>query len=581
MTSHSNLRDLARMTPFRGVDRRQVGVEIAHNRRIPHLATDSGRAASRHSDVSAAKIGGIVALFALLAVVHTWPLASAPARLSRHDNADAMLNQWILSWVAHQGLRDPLHLVDANIFHPEPRTLAYSEYLIVPSALGAPVLWLGGSPTLEYNLLVLLGLTLTGLAGCLLVYRWTGDLAAGVIGGVVIAFNAHTLTRLPQLQALHVEFLPIALLAFDELISEDSSRSCLFCLAASVALTGLTSYYSLVITVVALSAGWLVRLDAWRRGRAGRTAARVGMAAAMALVVLGPALIPYARLGQVRSLDEIALYSASARDYLATPARVHFGSWSARFFGGTTALFPGVTALALSAIALASGVAVRNRRARMALAFALAGVALSFGPALPGHAWLYQILLPLRGIRNVARFGYLATVAAAILAGFGLASLRQRLPRRAWMPVMLTLFVCANLDAFSAPLEYVAPEQVSPIHARLRSTNAIVAEFPFYPPERVFRHAPYMLHSVEHWRPMLNGYSGVTPESFVEHARALEHFPDARSISALRAAGVTHVFVHDRALRDWTDNETADAVKKSEALSLVAEEGDVALYHIR
>jgi hypothetical protein len=80
---------------------------------------------------------------------------------------------------------------------------------------------------------------------------------------------------------------------------------------------------------------------------------------------------------------------------------------------------------------------------------------------------------------------------------------------------------------------------------------------------------------------MLNGYSGVTPESFVEHARTLEHFPDARSISALRAAGVTHVFVHDRALRDWTDNETADAVKKSEALSLVAEEGDVALYHIR
>src|SRR5262245_44177762 len=417
-----------------------MSAEIAHNRRIRHLDTDPGSAASPQSDFSAATLAGTVALFALLAVIHTWPLASAPARLSRHDNADAMLNQWILSWVSHQAVRDPLHLVDANIFHPEPRTLAYSEYLIVPSALGAPVLWLGGSPTLEYNLLVLLGLTLTGLAGCVLLQRWTGDLAAGVVGGVVIAFNAHTLTRLPQLQALHVEFLPIALLAFDEVISEDSPRSCLFCLAASVALTGLTSYYSLVITLVALTAGWLVRLDAWRRSRAWFTTSRVAMAAAMALVVLGPALLPYARLGQVRSLDEIALYSASARDYLATPARVHFSSWSARFFGGTTALFPGVTAVALSIVALASGVVVRDRRARMAVAFGIAGVALSFGPALPGHAWLYQVLLPLQGIRNVARFGYLATVAVAILAGFGLASLRQRLPRRAWMPVVVTVF---------------------------------------------------------------------------------------------------------------------------------------------
>jgi len=556
-------------------------VEIAHNRRIRHSDTDPGRAASRQSDLSTATLAGIVVLFALLAVIHTWPLASALARLSRHDNADAMLNQWILSWDAHQGVRDPLHLVDANIFYPEPRTLAYSEYLVVPSALGAPILWLGGSPTLEYNLLILLGLTLTGLAGCVLLHRWTGDLAAGVIGGVVIAFNAHTLTRLPQLQALHVEFLPIALLAFDEVISEDGSRSCLLCLAASVALTGLTSYYSLVITLVALAAAWLVRLDTWRGGRAWPTTSRVAAAAAMALVVLGPALIPYARLGQVRSMEEIALYSASARDYLATPARVHFGSWSARFFGGTTALFPGATAVALSLVALASGIGIRDRRARMAVAFGIAGVALSLGPALPGHAWLYQVLLPLQGIRNVARFGYLATVAAGILAGFGLTSLRRRLPTGAWMPVMIAVFFCANLDAFSAPLEYVAPEPVAPIHARLRGTNAIVAEFPFYPPERVFRHAPYMLHSIEHWRPMLNGYSGITPESFVQRARQLEHFPDARSISALRAAGVTHVFVHDRALRDWTDNETADAVKKVEALSLVAEEGDVALYQVR
>jgi hypothetical protein len=218
----------------------------------------------------------------------------------------------------------------------------------------------------------------------------------------------------------------------------------------------------------------------------------------------------------------------------------------------------------------------------MAVALGVAGIALSFGPALPGQALLYRILLPLQGIRNVARFGYLATVAAAILAGFGVARIRARRAQANWMPLaVVAVFCCANLDALSIPIGYVDPEPVAAIHARLRNSDAIVAEFPFYPAERVFRHAPYMLHSLAHWRPMLNGYSGVTPDSFLQHARDLEHFPDARSIDALRALRVTHIFVHDRALRDWTDNETADAVRRAPGLQLIAEEADVALYQVR
>ena len=56
---------------------------------------------------------------------------------------------------------------------------------------------------------------------------------------------------------------------------------------------------------------------------------------------------------------------------------------------------------------------------------------------------------------------------------------------------------------------------------------------------------------MQHWRPMLNGYSGLAPASYVEHSRELAGFPHAAAIDALRRIGVTHVFVHDRALRDW------------------------------
>src|SRR5918911_784338 len=82
----------------------------------------------------------------LLAVVHTWPLATAPHRLARHDNADVMLNEWIVAWVQHQLPRNPLHLFEANIFFPAHDTLAFSEPLIVPALIGAPARMLGSSP---------------------------------------------------------------------------------------------------------------------------------------------------------------------------------------------------------------------------------------------------------------------------------------------------------------------------------------------------------------------------------------------------------------------------------------------------
>jgi hypothetical protein len=80
---------------------------------------------------------------------------------------------------------------------------------------------------------------------------------------------------------------------------------------------------------------------------------------------------------------------------------------------------------------------------------------------------------------------------------------------------------------------------------------------------------------------MINGYSGLMPESYEAHARALAHFPAPEAIDALRRMGVTHVWVHDRLLRDWTDNETADAVPHAPGLQFVAEDGDLRLYAVR
>jgi hypothetical protein len=521
------------------------------------------------------------AILVLLAVVHTWPLATDPAHLSRNDNADAVLNEWTIAWVAHEAPRDPVHLFDANIFYPEPNALAYSEHLFVQAMMGAPLLWAGASPVLAYNVLLLAGLALTGWSMAFVVSRWTGDWTAGLVSGVLVAFNAHTLTRLPHLQAMHVEFLPLALLLLDRLL-EAPRLSVALALSLWFALQGLTSYYLLVFTAVALTVGALVRPEDWCRRNSLKTIVLLVVAALVASLIVLPFLLPYWRLGMVRTLDEVRYYSATLRNYLSSPAHVHYRTWSVRWFGGSAALFPGLSGLALTLVAVVSGVSFSDRRARMALAFGIAGFALSFGPALPGYAFLYDWIPPLQGIRNAARFGYLSIVAVAVLAGYGLAYLRRRWAGAAWLPVATaTAVLLANVDAFVAPVGYVRAEPIPSLYRRIGKTpHSVVVEFPFYPPDRTFFNAPYMLNATAHWRPILNGYSGLVPDSYVAHYQAFRGFPDERAIAALRNAGVTDIVVHEAELRARNSDEAASAVRASKDLQLIESDGGVSLYRL-
>jgi hypothetical protein len=517
-----------------------------------------------------------LALFVGLAILNTWPLATDPAHLSRNDNADTVLNEWAIAWVAHQAIHAPLALFHGNIFHPERYTLAYSEPLIVQGVMAAPLFWLGASPVLAYNLVLIAGFALTAWTTSLVVARWTGDWVAGVTSGIVVGFNAHTLTRVPHLQAQHAEFLPLALFALDALLREPRLRHALQ-LAGWFALQALTSIHFLVFTALSLTAATLARPEAWF-GRRVRTLAPylVGSVALTALLLV-PMLLPYWHLYRdaelSRSLSDVAMYSATWRDYLMTPGRLHYRLWSYRFASGT-ALFPGIAALLLAGLTIWSGAAFRDRRARMCLALGVAGILLSFGTHLPGYALLYRFLPILQAIRGVVRFGYLGIVAVGILAGFGVVELRRRLPARMWVPAAGLVLALVTLEPFAAPLGLSRFSPVSPLYSRLRSEpHAIVVEFPFYSPRSAFGNARYMLNSTANWKPLLNGYSGFLPRSYFRNFDRLRSFPAPGAIEELRRQRVTHVFVRGRP-------NVAPAPTLADGLTLIASDGPVALYRL-
>jgi hypothetical protein len=264
------------------------------------------------------------------------------------------------------------------------------------------------------------------------------------------------------------------------------------------------------------------------------------------------------------------------RDYLCTPGRLHFSLWSHRFLTGN-ALFPGVTAITLAGLAIARGTAWRDRRARMALAVGIAGVLLSCGAALPGYATLYAAVPLLKGIRVVARFGYLAILAIAILAGFGLAEFRRTARARSRRLVSTAAFALAVVEPLAIPISYERAVPIPRIYARLAAErDAVVVELPMHSGGAIYHNARYMLNSTAHWQPLVNGYSGFVPGSFGTHLQMLAAFPKPECLAALREAGVTHVVVHRREI----EPPMLDAVSRSPGLQTIADDGAITLYRL-
>jgi hypothetical protein len=518
-----------------------------------------------------------LALFAFAAVLHTWPLASAPGTWTRVDNADTALNTWAIAWVGINVLHDPLHLFDANIFFPEPRTLAFSEIMLPQAIMAAPLTWIGTDPVLVYNLLVLAGFALSGFAMAWVVSTWTGSRGSGIVAGLAYAFNAHTLVRFGHLQALHVQYLPLALYALHHTIQTPTGKW-IALLALALVAQALTSNYLLVMAAVATVAAVAVRPDAWRpRPVLALLAAALGGA-----LVLAPFLYQYwlvhTRQGLVRSFGEVAAYSATWRDWLATGGRLHYEWWSHRYIpDSTSSLFPGVTVTLLALVAVVRGDAWRDPRARMALAIGVAGTALAFGANLPGYRWLYDSVPLLQGIRAVSRFGWLGLFALPILAGFAVANWTRRLSTIPAAVLVTVVGTAVTIESLRAPMGFTLYDGIPRIYDRVAAMPDIVlAEMPFPPRGAIQDNGPSVLYSAWHLKPLLNGYSGFTPASYVTHEAVMRLFPSPDSVRSLRAIGVTHVLLHKRRV----PADVLNRCRESRDITLIADEGDQVLYSL-
>jgi hypothetical protein len=323
------------------------------------LETGGGadRAAPRSREVALA-----AAFFVIATVAATWPQA---ARMGSGlgDLWDAKLNAWIFHWDFHQTFRDPLHLFDANIFHPARYALAFSENLWGAAVFAFPLFASGASTLFVYNSLFLLGMFLSALGAWALARDVTGNAAASLFAGLVFAFVPWRLAQIPHVQFQWGAFLPLLLLFLLRWL-DGGRRRHLVLFAVFFAWNALTNVHYAIFSgiLVAVVLGWEA-LTSDDRAIGKRIRGTLAATAVAAVVVL-PFYVPYAKAaklyGMRRSAGEMRFYSARPSAFLvAGPQNKLWAPLTQRFARPEAEMFPGVVAFALATCAV-----VVLRRAR-------------------------------------------------------------------------------------------------------------------------------------------------------------------------------------------------------------------------
>jgi hypothetical protein len=507
------------------------------------------------------------AVYVAAAVALTFPLAlHLTTRLGAlQDIGDPYLNLWILGWGLHAWTTDPGSVLsgrvfDANIFFPAEGTLAYSDHFLLQALALSPVYGLTHDAVLCYNLLLLLSIAISGFAMHVFVravagLEW-GAYAAGLAWACWPFRTAHFLHI--QLQAMY--FMPLALLFLHRVVARRRLRDALM-LAVFAALQIISSiYYGLMTAIVLVVAGVMlpVATGQWRSLRLGL---RLAIAAIVAIALSAPLLLPYARSQQDegfgRTLFEATNHSASLQAYTQVPPVNLIYGRTGLLDPRSPApgqpdrrhvehqLFPGFILIALAIVG-----AIRNWRSDArplvlsSVALAVVGVVLSLGPeGLRGfYAWLHDHVFGFQAIRAPGRFAVIAMLGVAALAALGMRSLVARAEARTFMfsrwpaPAFAAACTIAGLclEYANAPLNLAAAPPLRTEIGQWLANEPTPGAVVHLPITADIENTPFMVQSLEHWRPIVNGYSGQRPAYYGSLVDSLADLPSPTAFTALR-----------------------------------------------
>ncbi|MCU1461339.1 MAG: hypothetical protein JWO37_1414 [Acidimicrobiales bacterium] len=509
---------------------------------------------------SAIEAVAVVAVGIAIAIVTTWPLAARMGHTA-HDPFDPRFQAWTIDWVQH-ALTSPRHLFDANIFHPERGTLAYSDPLIGIAAPLVPLRWLGVSAIGRLNAAILLGFALSAAAAYAFGRVVTRSRVAGAVTAAAFAFGPYGTLEAGHLQVVMRPGVALAALAAWLIVDRvDDGRSpwpAVAGLVAAVAWQASVSFYPGLYAIAAAAVVLVVRRRAWRPA----AAALAGSVAAVGLLAL-PYVARHRALPGFRwTLADLRLEGA---DFWHADPRLSI--WGHLLGGGRTwpvvrpPVFPGVTVLALALAGLVVGWRAGGRDRRAAItgaALTVVGAVAAIGTADTGWRRFapYRLVFELPGgpaLRATSRAWMIGLLGLGLLAGMGAAALaRVGRSRRAVAVTVATVAVLAIVGEgfrnWNGTLTDVRRRPVDVALARRRERGGVL----YLPVDVPGISVPYLslldqtdavYRTTAHHRPTPNGYSGYFPPSYFRMTELVRSLPGEPGLGYLRRIGVRFVVV--------------------------------------
>jgi hypothetical protein len=511
----------------------------------------------------------VTLLFAGLTAFMTYPQVRILGTGVSPDIGDPLLSTWRLSWIAHQIVRDPVHLFDANIFYPSRHTLAFSDAMLVPALMAAPLVWLGVPQLVAYNLLFLSGFALSGIGMFVLVRSLTRNTGAALIAGFVFAYLPFRYMHYAHLELQMAQWMPLCLWALHRTFQSGRLKDGLLT-GLFFALQALSSlYYAIFLAtfLVPLAAVFVIATP----GQLARSIRPLGAGAVLAAVLITPVTIPYfaarASVGE-RPAFEIGFYSATPQDYMAAhPRNAMYGELTAHLRHQERELFQGVFVPLIALVALWPPLSAA--RIGYLLAMLLAFEA-SLGFNGFSYNWLHAYVLPYRGLRVPARMAMLVGLSLSILVGYGVARLTANRSRHAAAAITAAIGVLIFLEYRpNLTFEHIWSTP-PPVYDRLKAEPpSVLLELPLKSPD-IYLEPVYMYFSTFHWHRLVNGYSGFSPPSYARLLRLIASFPDGESIAELRRRHVDFVVVHGALYEDFREyRSTVVAMDRNPDFELV------------
>lgn len=540
-------------------------------------------------------------LWVLLGLILLQPTPHRVSQTVAGDLGDSMFLTWTLRWGARALTTDPLGAFDANIYHPEPETLALSDPMLSLAPFFGLIDWLTGDAIVALNV-VMFVLFVGALASAhALAMRIFGRGDVALVVAIVACCNSYVFGQQnhPQLQTFG--FISLSFLLLLRAIELRRARDGVWLGLAIVAMTLANVYYGLIWVLSALVVVAVLKL------RGSLPSIRALLRPALPAIVIGGALLgPVALI--YRSVDE---RNGLARGYepansllptdLITPQRDNW-LWGSALDGvnsagkaGEHAYFPGFVALALGALGLWIGWRLIRRgtdlvhtgiRVDELVALVTAGavaVVLALGPSPGGVRGPFRVLhrfVPgFDGIRVTSRFAVIGFVAAALLAGLAAQFLIDRLPRsRArWLAPVIVVFILAEVGGPMARVDVPEGDRLLVYEALAEMDDGVVLELPIGVPsdgaQWAFVEAPRMYHATLDWNVRINGYSGSVPREFPATASHLQGWPDPPSEQVADELAITYVILHggiEQGTPAFSLPELAELVSDAERLGYTA-----------